>query len=90
MSIRVSVYDDATWTEAYNFVIKHEHCAIALVTPHLSLPFHFFGDSQPTGVRVWRRRGGPCNGGGKWQPQDCGEETSATPGDSAHGWVLGE
>jgi hypothetical protein len=68
MSVRVSVYDDTTWTEAYNLVIKHEHSAIALVTPRLSLSFHFFGDSQPTGVRVWRRRGDSRNGGGKRQP----------------------
>jgi hypothetical protein len=47
MSVRVPVDDYATGTEAYDIVVKDQHCAIALITPRLSLAFHCLGDTEP-------------------------------------------
>jgi hypothetical protein len=85
MSVRVLVDNDATGTEAYDMIVKHEHCAIALITPRFSSAFHFLGDSEPTDVRVWRGRGDSCDRGGEWQSHGGGEEGSATAGDGGHG-----
>jgi hypothetical protein len=84
MSVRVLVDDDATWTEAYDLIIKHEHGAVALVTPRLSLAFHFLGDSEPTDIRVGKGRGSSRDYHGKWQSKGRGEEDSATAEDGAH------
>jgi hypothetical protein len=85
MSVTVLVDDNATGTKAYDTVVKHEHCAVALITPRLSLASHFLGDSEPTDVRVWRGREDSCDCGREWQSHGGGEEGSATPEDGGHG-----
>ena len=84
MSVRVPIDDDATRTEAYDMVVKHQHCAIALIAPRLSSAFHLLGDLEPADIRVWRARRDSRDRANERGCQSGGQKDSAIPGDGTH------